>query len=161
MDLRQSTIERYRKSALGKCVIIIATKTAQKVEKRWFITTLPNHALKIPNLEIALLVLSRQARINEREEIIDKDRVTHDFYFPVIASETSINEQMKRDKFAETHYGNMHKKLINSIRNMQVNYSTTGILIIKYDFKRAYQRQHLSAQSEIHSATQINWKGTF
>ena len=95
-----------------------------------------------------------------RGEIIEKDRVTHDLSFPGIASKTSINERMDRDKFSETHYGHMHKRLLRSIVNTWENYPTTRILIRKDDFKSAYQQQHLSAQAAIQSATQINWKGT-
>ena len=67
---------------------------------------------------------------------------------------------MDRDKFAETHYGHMHKLLLQSIVNMQANYSTTRILIRKDDFTSAYRQQNFSTQAAIQSASQINWKGT-
>ena len=147
------------KSASGKCATILATKLAKEVNKGWCIPILPNHALKIPNLEISPLGLTHQASINEQEEIIDKDRVTHELSLPRIASETSINEQMDRDKSTATHYGHMHKQLVHSNVNIRENYPFTKILIRKDDFKSAYRQQHLSAQAKIQSSTQINYKG--
>ena len=119
----------------------------------------PNHAIEIPNLEISQLGLSHQASTNKWGETIEKDRATNDLSFPGIALGTSIIEQMDRDKFAETHYGHMHKLLLQSIVNMQANYSTTRILIRKDDFTSAYRQQNFSAQAAIQSASQINWKG--
>ena len=51
---------------------------------------------------------------------------------------------MDGENFAETHYGYMHKILLHSIVIMRENYPTTRKLIRKYDFKSAYQQQHLS-----------------
>ena len=80
---------------------------------------------------------------------MDKDRITHDLSFPGISFETSINEQMYRNKFVETHYEHMQKQLLNIILNMRENDPTTRILIRKDDFKSAYRQQHLSAQAAI------------
>ena len=148
------------KSASGERATILATKIANEVEKGWWIPILPNHALETPNLEILPLWLSHQSRINENREIVEKDRVNHYLSFPGITLENSINEQMDRSFFAETHYGHMHKWLLHRIANMRGNYPTTRTLIRKDDFKSAYWRQHLSEKSEIQSATMINWKGT-
>ena len=80
---------------------------------------------------------------------------------PGIASETSINEWMDREIFAETHYGHMHKKMIHIIVNMWENCPNARILIRKDNLKIAYERQHLSEKAAIQSATQINRKGPF
>ena len=85
-----------------------------------------------------MLGLAHQSSINKRGDIIEKDRVTHDLSFPGITSETSINEKMDRDKFAETHYGHMYKQLLHGIVNIQANCPTTRILIRKYYYKSAY-----------------------
>ena len=78
--------------------------------------------------------------MNECREIVETDRVTHDLSLTGIASENSIIEWMDGDNFVETNYGNMHKQLLYSIVNIQVNYPNTKILIRKDDFKIDYQR---------------------
>ena len=136
--LRHRLLKGKRKSALGERATMISTKLSNKYRKGWCIPILPNHVLGIPNLGISLIGLSYQASINKRGDIINKYRFNHDLSFPGIASETSINKKMDRNKFVETHYGHMHKQLLHSIVNMRADYPTTRILIRKEDFKTVY-----------------------
>ena len=66
MDLHHRLSKGNHKSASGKRAMILNTKLSKEVEKWWCIPILPNHALEIPNLEIALLGLSHKACINKR-----------------------------------------------------------------------------------------------
>ena len=136
--MRHGLSKGNHKSASGKHTTIIATKLVKEVEKGWFIPILPNHALKITNLEISPLVLAYQASINKHREIIEKYRVTHDLPFPGIASKTSMNKKMDKDKFVETHYEHMHNQLLHSIVNIWEIYPTNRILTRKDDIKIAY-----------------------
>ena len=85
-DLHHRLLKGNHKSESGEHITILATKLEKQVGKGWCILILPKHALDIPNLEIAPLGLSYQSRINERREITEKYRVTHDLSLPGIAS---------------------------------------------------------------------------
>ena len=65
-DLRHKLSKSNHKSASGEHSKILATKLAKEVDKGWCIPILPNHALKIPNLEIYPLGLAHQASIKKR-----------------------------------------------------------------------------------------------
>ena len=157
--MRHQLLKGNLKSALVERGTMITSKLVKEFGKGWCIPILSNHDLEILKEEIAPLGLAHQGRINERVEIIEEYRVSHYLSFPGIALVTSMKERMDRFFFAESHYGHMHKRLLHSIVNVQVNYPTTRILIKKDDFKSAYRRHHLSSQAAIQLATWINWKG--
>ena len=134
-DLHHRLLKGNHKSELGKRATIFSTKLSKESKKGWCIPILPNYAIEISNLEIALLGLAHQASINECGEIIEKDRFTHDLFPPGIASENFIHKRMDMGKFAETHDGHMRKRLLHRIVNMRANDPTTRILIEKRQFQ--------------------------
>ena len=109
-DLRHRLLKSKNNSSSVERTKTISTKLAKESEKGWCIPILPNHSIEIPNLQISLLEITPQASINERGEIIEKDRVTHDPSFPGIRSETSINERVYMG-------GNLQKPIMGTCKN--------------------------------------------
>ena len=106
---------------------------------------------KVPLLKNALVApmnIVDQFSINERGEIIQKKRLTHNQSF-VFSSGTSLNNRVLKDKLQDVMYGTCLSRVIHNILILRQNYPNKRILMQKVDYKSAYRRAHLNFDTAI------------
>ena len=90
---------------------------------------------------------------------MEKDRVTHDQFFPGAFSDTSVKGRVINKKLLPCFYGNMNWRTIHYTVRCRMRHPRRWIWISKIDWKSAYCRQHLNAKTAIKSLTQLCIKG--
>ena len=112
---------------------------------------------KVTQLQGALISpmnIADQSGINERGEIIAKKRLTHNQSM-VYGSGTSLNSRTQKDKLQDVMYGTCLLRIIHQIVEYRRRYPSKSILIQKIDFKAAYRRTHIHANTAIQTITQL------
>ena len=110
---------------------------------------------RIPGICMAPLNIQPQWTINERGEIVAKDRLTHDQSFVWTKSGTSVNSRIDTDLLQQCKFGKCLVRLINWTVAARRKYPNRRILAKKDDIKSAYRRMHLSWDTAIKTVTQI------
>jgi hypothetical protein len=92
--------------------------------------------------------------INERGEIVAKDRLTHNQSFVWTKSGTSVNSRIDTDLLQWCKFGKCLVRLINWTVAARRKYPNQRILTKKDNIKSAYRRMHLSWDTAIKTVTQ-------
>ena len=119
-----------------------------------FSLVLPKEAiLQIPNALLAPLNVHNQNTINERGEIIDKKRLTHNQSMKYKNSGTSLNSRLRTQDLQACMYGHCLLRVIHAIVSLRQQHKKLKIFLSKLDFKSAYRRLHYAWKTAIQSAT--------
>jgi hypothetical protein len=114
-----------------------------EVDHGWLLPLPPAAALLILRAVIAPMGLVEQATINERGEIVDKLRVTHDQSFnPVKGTRRSVNNRVDRALLTPCMFGQALLRHIHQIVALCHRHLTEIILQSKVDWKSVYRRLH-------------------
>jgi hypothetical protein len=118
----------------------------------WQLPLPPAAALLIPGAVIAPMGLVEQATINERGEIVDKLRVTHDQSFnPVRGTHRSVNDRVDRTLLTPCMFGRALLRHIHQIVALRHRHPAEIILQSKVDWKSAYRRLHNAPSTAVSS----------
>jgi hypothetical protein len=139
---------------------ILLEHIGRELKKGWIVPLLPEDARKIPNAVLSPMGVVSQSTINEFGEIIPSNRVTHDLSFPGKASGQSVNSRTKLDELEPCRYGHMLLRTIHYIVALRLKNPYLPIVLQKTDFKSAYRRQHLSAETAAQCMSSIEVNGT-
>jgi hypothetical protein len=101
-------------------------------------------AYKIPDLVIAPVGIASQTTINEKGELTDKDRLTHDQTFQ-FKSGKSLNSRVDKEALTPVLFGHCFQRLLHYIIAVRIRHPTTRIYMLKTDWNRAFRRASLSA----------------
>jgi hypothetical protein len=93
---------------------------------------------KIPGILLAPLNIQLQKTINERGEIIPKDRLTHDQSWKW-QSETSVNSRLDEEQLMPCYFCQALRRIINWMVAARKQYPKKWILTTKLDVKAAFQ----------------------
>ena len=104
--------------------------------------------IQIPGILLAPLNIQAQNTINERGEIIPKNRLTHDQSWKW-QSGTSVNSRVIKDELMPCYFGRALRRLINWVVAAQKLYPNKRMLATKLDVKAAYRRCHLNAATAV------------
>ena len=110
---------------------------------------------RIPGICMAPLNIQPQWTINERGEIIEKDRLTHDQSFEWERSESSVNSRTDTSQLQQCKFGKCLLRLINWAVSARKKYPNRRIMAKKDDFKSAYRRLHLHSETALRATTQL------
>ena len=124
-----------------------------EIKQGWALPLPLPFASAIPDAEVAPHGIITQYTINERGEITNKDRTTHDQSFPGAASGTSVNSRVIDEELMPCLYGHANTRCIHYIVGCRQRHNHTRIWMSKIDWKSAYRRQHLNAISAVKSHT--------
>ena len=124
-----------------------------EVELGYALPLLAKHAMTIPQAELAPHGLTSQHSINDRGEILSKDRITHDLSFPGKASFTSINNRIEDDSLVPCLFGKTMMRCIHYIIGCRQRHPKTIIWLAIQDYKSAYRRAHLNPEVSVKSMT--------
>ena len=118
---------------------------------------LPIPVQKVAEIKDALLApmnVIEQDSINERGEIIDKKRTTHNQSKTFKSSGTSVNSRVQEDKIQDCMYGSCLLRFIHAIVELRHRHPISKILLQKIDFKSPYRRLYLGWKMAIQTITQ-------
>ena len=104
---------------------------------------------------MAPMNIMKQNTIYEHVRIIEKGRLTHDQSYKW-KSDTSVNSRVRKDKLLECRFGSCIKRLEKWAVAARRKLPGKRILASKIDYKSAYQRCHLSAETAIQTCTQLS-----
>lgn len=151
-DLREAfEFGNHKGVAKNKEFFIDTMKT--EVKNGWQLI-LPRHrALEIKDALLAPMNVIQQKSINEKGEIIEKMRLTHDQGMK-FSSKTSVNSRVHEEEIQDPMYGHCLLRLIHLIVSFRKRNPTKRILIGKVDYKGAYRRGHLNWKIAIQTMTQ-------
>lgn len=94
-----------------------------------------------------------QKSINEKGEIIDKQRLTHDQGMK-FSSGTSVNSRVIEEEIQDPMYGFCLLRIIHTIIDFRLRFPSKRIFMNKIDYKAAYRRSHLNWKLAIQTITQ-------
>ena len=133
----------------------LSKSMSTEIEHGFALPLPPNFAYHLPDAEVAPHGIVQQGTINERGEIIEKNRVTHDQSYPGSYSNESVNSRVIDEDLAPCLYGHMNQRCIHYIIGCRQRHPSTRILISKIDWETAYRRQHLNSATAVKSLTQV------
>ena len=93
-----------------------------------------------------------QEAIDKHGNAITKFWMTHDQSFPGLPG-LSVNSRLIVEKPPPCMFGLCLKRILHYIASLRSHHPNTRILMNKYDFKSAYHRFNLSAQTALESIT--------
>ena len=130
-------------------------KLVEKDVSHGFGLVLPLDKLhKIPGALLAPMNVMQQNTIDEHGRVIEKDRLTHDQSYKW-SSGTSVNSRVNKDVLLPCKFGACLKRLMNWAVAARKKYPNRRILASKIDYKSAYRRCHLNAETAIQTCTQL------
>jgi hypothetical protein len=103
---------------------------------------------------MAPMNIMAQNTIDETGKIIQKDRLTHDQSWKW-SSGTSVNSRVKKDLLQACRFGFCIRRIINWAVAARWKYPNYRILAAKIDYKSAYRRGHLNAETALQTCTQL------
>ena len=92
-------------------------------------------------------------------EFVSKQRMTHDLSFPGIKSKELVNSRLDKMQLKPCMFGHTMSRIIHQIVNLRKNFPQKRIWIRKEDFKSAYRRLHVNAETALKSAVRISIDG--
>ena len=119
----------------------------QRIAKGWLLPLPAARATEIPGLELAPLGVAVHLGISASGDFVEKERVTHDLSFPGDYSRTSVNERVRKEELEPCMFGYMLSRLFHYIIRLRQEFPTERIWLRKEDFKSAYRRVHLNANT--------------
>ncbi len=135
---------------------VLLRELVEKDIKYGYCIPLPlRKAKQIPKLLFAPMNIQRQNTIDETGKIIDKERLTHDQSYKWSGSGTSVNSRIIKETLMPCMYGTCLKRIINWTVAARIKYPGRRIFASKIDFKSAFWRCNLSADTAIQCCTQL------
>ena len=125
-----------------------------EVKKGWQLPLPPDAALELPGCEVAPLGMEVQSTIDERGKTQQKHRLTHDQTFsPSGKNDRSVNGRVDKTELTAMQFGKAFSRLIYYIAYLRSVYPDEKILLTKVDWKSAYRRIHLQADTAVKSCS--------
>ena len=109
---------------------------------------------RIPGVIMAPMNIMQQNTIDEHGRIIDKDRLTHDQSYEWTQG-LSVNSRVDKSTLLQCRFGHCLNRLINWTVAARKKFPGCPILAQKIDYKSAYKRCHLQADTAIQTCTQL------
>jgi hypothetical protein len=98
--------------------------------------------MEIVGAQVAPMNVANQNSINERGEIVSKDRLTHNQSWTGSASGQSINSRVMDDSLQDCMFGHCLLRICHQIVDIRIRHPNKSIFIQKVDWKSAYRRAH-------------------
>ena len=133
----------------------LRTMISDKVSHGYILPLPLSKITRVPGILLASLHVQLQNTIDKEGNIIEKDRLTHDQSFKFSGSNSSVNSRLDITKLSPGIFGWVIKRLVNWIVTARRKYPNQRILATKIDFKSAYRRCHLNAESAVQSCASL------
>jgi hypothetical protein len=155
-DLRLMLQRGNHKSAIRALHRVIEL-LQDEVKHMWQLPFPPSAVMQLPGIVIAPVGLAEQQSINERGELIPKQRLTHDQSFNVVPGTCrSVNDRICFDALTPCRYGHALLRFIHVIIALRSRHPHEHILLTKVDLKAAYRRLHYSAAMAVQACVLVS-----
>ena len=124
-----------------------------EVKQGWSVVIPRDKVVELKGAVISPMNIATQLGINESGDMIEKRRLTHNQSME-FSSGTSINSRIIKEEMQGVMYGQCLIRVIHDIVDRRKRFPNSRILVQKVDFKSAYRRAHLSAESAVKTITQ-------
>jgi hypothetical protein len=101
----------------------------------------------IPNVMVCPLGMVEQFTISAQGVRTPKRRLTHDQSFSILPYSRSLNDLTDLAKFPDLVYGFCIHRILYQIIALRRSYPNDRILLMKFDFAKAYRRVHYNGKS--------------
>ena len=138
-----------------KEVEFVKKQYGKEVSKGWMIP-LPAHI--VPKLKDACVIpigVAKSFSINERNENIEKLRLTHDCSWEGPSS-FSVNSRIDEDLLPPLQYGRCLLRVLHNLQQLRHNNPNKRILMAKHDLDSAYRRLHWHAKCALLCITVVS-----
>ena len=153
-DVKEALLFENHKGAISQPELLMKLVTGDVIHG--YSLPLPLDKIKrLPHVCMAPLNIQAQWTINERGEIIPKDRLTHDQSYKWEHSGTSVNSRCDSSSLPHCMFGKCLLRIINWAVAARRKYPNCRIFAKKDDFKSAYRRCHLHWLTACKTVTQI------
>ena len=159
-DMEAMEIRGNHKSTL-KHEKYLADAFSKEIEKGWILLLPDKEAKNIPGLELAPMGVADQLGISATGEFVSKLRVTHDLSFPQEISGESLNSRVISDDLEPCMFGHTLLRLVHHIVHLRQKYPKKKIWLRKEDFKSAYRRMHLNADTALQASVRVKLNGKY
>ncbi len=112
----------------------------------------------IPGLLMAPMNIMMQNTINKIGQIIPKDQLTHNQTWKW-SSGTPVNSRVRKELLQACRFGFCIRQIVNWAVATRSSYPNFCILATKIDYKSAYWRGHLNAETALQTCTQLPDEG--
>jgi hypothetical protein len=157
-DLVAALLRGNHKSA-GKNTEFLALALKAEIKKGWALILKADDAETVPNLSLAPLGVAEHIGISATGQFVMKHRVTHDLSFKGAVSQASVNSRVDESKLEPCMFGHTLIRVIHRIVHSRLRHPTKIIWLRKEDFKSAYRRLHIKADTALSSAVSIEFNG--
>jgi hypothetical protein len=157
-DLQMACKRGNHKSATAHATFL-AEAFSKETKKGWILLLPEEEAASIPHLEIAPLGVADQIGVSATGDFVSKLRVTHDLSFPGAISGESVNSRVEKDQLEPCMFGHTLLRVIHTIVHFRKKFPLKRIWLRKEDFKSAYRRLHLRAETALKSAVRLDMDG--
>ena len=128
----------------------------QEITKGWQIPIPMDRLPYLPGCVLTPLNIVTQDTINERGEIIPKNRLTNNQSMVWTASGTSTNSRVIDERLPPCLFGHSLSRVIHSIVALRLRFPDKRILLAKADWKSAYRRCQPDVQSILQQITALD-----
>ncbi len=156
-DLRKKDVEAALEygnhKGVGKNQEFFTSAMKNEVENGWQLIIPRDKIIQIPNAILAPMNVVNQSSIDEKGNVIPKQRLTHDQGMK-FDSGTSVNSRVREDEVPDVMYGHCLLRIIHLTIHYRLLYPNKRIYYGKVDSKSAYRRGHLFWEIAIQTITQ-------
>ena len=112
----------------------------------------------LPGAVVNPMGVATHTGISSDGQFVEKDRVTHDLSFPGGVSGKSLNSRIDERQLEPCMFSHVLLRLVHYIANLRRRHVRSQIWLRKEDFKSAFRRLHLSANSALESSVIVEIK---
>ena len=142
-------------SKSSKELEFVKKQYGKEVSKGWMIP-FPSHIVpKLKNACVIPIGVAKSFSINEKNESIEKLRLTHDCSWEGPSS-FSVNSRINEELLPPLQYGRCLLRVLHNIQQMRYNNPNKRILMAKHDLDSAYRRLHWHAKCALLCITVVS-----
>ena len=127
----------------------------KEVNKGWMIPFPSNIVSKLKNACVIPIGVARSLSINEKNESIEKLRLTHDCSWEGPSS-FSVNSRINEDLLPPLQYGRCLLRVLHNLQQLRFHNPEKKILMTKHDLDSAYRRLHWHAKCALLCITVVS-----
>jgi len=137
---------------------ILESAISKEIIKGWNIILPVDTYDHLPGAVLNPMGVATHTGISSNGTFVEKDRVTHDLSFPGGVSGESVNSRVDVSQLEPCMFSHVLLRLVHYIVNLRRRHVGTRIWLRKEDFKSAFRRLHLTANSALESSVIVEIK---
>ena len=149
----EAAIEYGNHKSTEKRVEAFQKLVSEEITRGFYLPVTLECVRSLPGAEMAPQGIVIQNSINEKGEVIQKDRVTHDQSFKWPTTGGSVNDRIRKDMLTDVVFGDMLRRVVHYVIGCRQRHPEVRILCAKTDFSKAYKRCHYHPSTAVKCIT--------